>query len=188
MIGVQGPAASRWRRLFLTVGAVVVVGTAAVAARQTALQRVVRDYLVVIEVAQAGRPSADQITILFSNRPAPPDTGPPPPVVFGDDIVQEFSFSASDIVGGRLRFSRRVADRSFADARFVRVVNHGMDGWGGGTISISIDGNPVLSNVVMAPLKGDAARGIQGWNRRTWKARAYWELERPRPRVPVRRY
>src|SRR5438874_1442507 len=95
----------------------------------------------------------DQITVIFANRSV---EGPRPPrPFFGEDIVQEFSFSGMDFVNNQLRFTRRVNDRSFLDARYIRVVNYGGDGWDGEQISVSVDGQDLIRNVRMAPRIGD---------------------------------
>jgi hypothetical protein len=140
---------------------------------QSALQRRVQDVLVTFEVTETDEKSVDQVTILFSNRQL--DTPSPPMPVFGDDILQEFSFSALDLAGGALRFSRRVADKSFLSARYVRVVNQGNNGWGGGTLSMAVDGEPILSRVDLTRRRGLASQGIQGWNRKGWSQRTWWE-------------
>jgi hypothetical protein len=127
--------------------------------------------------------SKDQITIIFSDRSA----GGPPNPIFGDDILQEFSFSARDFVSGRnsLTFTRFVKDQSFLNARFIRVVNHGGEGWGGGTLSMLVDGQPVLDKVPLTPRKGAGGKGLQDWNRDRWSERTYWEQDLPKI---IRRY
>jgi hypothetical protein len=153
---------------------------------QSAMQRRVQDYLVTFEVTESTEMAAgsvDQVTILFSNRVI--DVPAPPSPVFGDDILAEFSFSGLDVAGGRLRFSRRVPDRSFLEARYVRVVNSGGDGWGGATLTMAVDGEPVLTRVDLTKRKGQAGKGLQDWNRKNWRQRTYWEgelqaLARPR--------
>jgi hypothetical protein len=118
----------------------------------------------------------DQITIVFSSRSV---EGPRPPrPLFGDDIVQEFSFSGMDFANGQLRFSRRVRDKSFLGARYIRVVNHGSDGWQGDRIWLTVDGEEILPGVSMTPRAGsDPGKGIQKFNPRDWRGRTYWEAE-----------
>jgi len=124
--------------------------------------------------------SKDQIMILFSDRSW---NGPTPPLpLFGDDVLQEFTFSAQDFDAGRttLSFTRLVKDKSFLNAPYIRVVNHGVEGWGAGTISMSVDGQPVLDKVPMQPRKGVAKKGLQNWNREHWNDRTYWEEALPK--------
>jgi hypothetical protein len=126
--------------------------------------------------------SSDQITIVFSDRPGNAWKLPPSPI-FGDDIVQEFSFSARDFDSrNSLTFSRLVRDQSFLLARYIRVINHGGQGWGGGTLSMTVDGQPILNNVSMQSRKGDAKKGLQDWNRERWNDKSYWEMILPRTR------
>lgn len=129
--------------------------------------------------------STDQITIAFANRSI---EGPrPPKPFFGEDIVQEFSFSAVDFVNNQLRFTRRVNDKSFLDARYIRVMNYGGDGWGGDQISLTVDGQEILRSVRMtARLIGDASKGLQNCNPRGWSGRTYWEAELARYRGAAR--
>jgi hypothetical protein len=128
--------------------------------------------------------SNDQITILFSDRSWAATTVPPTPT-FGEDILQEFSFSARDFDGtsnNTLTFTRFVKDQSFLSARYIRVINHGVEGWGGGTISMSVDGQPILDKEPLQPRKGAGKKGLQDWNRGHWADRTYWEKELPRAR------
>jgi len=125
--------------------------------------------------------STDQITIVFANRSI--EGQRPPKPFFGEDIVQEFSFSAADFVNNQLRFTRRVNDKSFLDARYIRVMNYGTDGWNGDQISLTVDGQEILRNVRLASrLIGDASKGLQNCNPRNWVGRTYWEAELARYR------
>jgi hypothetical protein len=125
--------------------------------------------------------STDQITIVFANRSI--EGQRPPKPFFGEDIVQEFSFAGSDFVNNQLRFTRRVSDKSFLDARYIRVMNYGTDGWNGDQISLTVDGQDILRNVRMAArLIGDASKGFQNCNPRNWAGRTYWEAELARYR------
>jgi hypothetical protein len=140
---------------------------------------------VLFEITQSdkelGGSTADQLSVIFSNRSV---DGPAAPVpLFGDDILQEFSFSGRDFVNNRLRFSRRMRDTSFVEARFIRVINHGGDGWAGDTISITVDGKPILRGLSMFPRRTRTAGqnergGIEKFNPREWESRSYWELDR----------
>ena len=145
---------------------------------QSAIQRRVQEYLVTFEVTESPEKAAasvDQITIFFSNRQL--DTRSAPTLAFAEDILEEFSFSALDVAGGRLRFSRRVRDKSFLEARYIRIVNHGFDPWGGATLTMAVDGEPVLDRVKLTNRKGGTGTGILDWNRKSWARRTYWEGE-----------
>jgi hypothetical protein len=158
-------------------------------------RRPVADYQVLFAFTQdAKKPngsSDDQITVIFSNRSVEGPTAPVP--LFGEDILQEFSFSAEDFAAtNSLRFSRRVRDKTFVEARYIRVVNHGSDGWAGQKISLTVDGEPVLSAVGMYPLRGNSpgqnAPGmIERFNPREWRSRAYWEAELQQYRRAVKK-
>lgn len=125
--------------------------------------------------------TTDQITIIFANRSI--EGQRPPKPFFGEDIVQEFSFSGADFVNNQLRFTRRVNDKSFLDARYIRVINYGTDGWSGDQISLTVDGQEILRNVRMkSRLIGDASKGLQNCNPRSWTGRTYWEAELARYR------
>jgi hypothetical protein len=137
-------------------------------------------YQVAFQLTQSSKTLAptsdDQLTIVFANRSA--ESARPPRPFFGDDIVQEFSVSGVDFTGNQLRFTRRVGDKSFLDARFIRIVNYGSDGWDGETISLTVDGQEILRNVPLQPRRGgDPSKGIQKFNPREWAARSYWEAE-----------
>lgn len=140
------------------------------------------DYSVLFEFTQSerelGGSTADQITVIFSNRSI---EGPRAPVpLFGEDILQEFSFSGRNFVNNQLRFTRRVRDMSFLGARYIRVVNHGGDGWAGDTISLTVDGKSILRNERMWPRRGASKSGMGGiekFNASDWNARSYWEYD-----------
>jgi hypothetical protein len=170
-----------------TTGLFVVTARSEQSAAQTQTLRAIgtRITFTVTQSAEFAAGSKDQITILFSDRSWGGAAAPNP--IFGDDILQEFSFSARDFVAGRnaLTFTRFVKDQSFLNARFIRVVNHGGEGWGGGTLSISVDGQPVLERVALSPRKGAAGKGLQDWNRERWSDRTYWEEDLPKI---IRRY
>ena len=137
-------------------------------------------YQVTFQLTQSqkslGPSTSDQVMIVFANRSV---EGPRPPrPFFGEDIVQEFSFSGADFVGNQLRFTRRVNDKSFLDARYIRVVNYGEDGWDGESITMTVDGQEILRNVRMSPRIGaEPAKGIQKFNPREWSSRTYWEAD-----------
>jgi hypothetical protein len=166
-----------WTR---TIAAIALVATLGLAPQAPMSQSRLLGYQVTFQITQNptafATASDDQLTIVFSNRSV---EGPrPPKPFFGDDIVQEFSFSGTDFTANQLRFTRRVNDKSFLDARYIRVVNYGNDGWAGQQISLTVDGQDVLRNVAMAPrLGGDPTKGFQKFNPRDWSGRSYWEAE-----------
>jgi hypothetical protein len=136
-----------------------------------------------------GGSSDDQITILFSNTSSELMRTPPRPI-FGDDILAEFSFSGREArPGSTLKFSRRVPSTTFLEARFIRVVNHGADGWAGSTLSITAEGKRLLDRVSLFPRKGANKGGIEKFNAVTWYERTYWEADLQRllqsPRTPT---
>src|SRR5262245_23895311 len=149
---------------------------AAQSAPQAQLARAIgtRITFTVTQSSEFAAGSKDQITIIFSDRSW--SGAAPPTPIFGDDILQEFSFSARDFTSGRtsLTFNRYVKDQSFLGARFIRVVNHGGEGWGGGTLTMSVDGQPVIERVALSPRKGAGGKGLQDWNRDRWSDRTYW--------------
>jgi hypothetical protein len=151
-----------------------------------------RDYLVTFQFSQNNKEAApgteDQLTVIFSSRSVEGPTPPRP--FFGEDIMQEFSFSGSDIVGGSLRFARRVREKSFVEARYIRVVNYGQRGWAGDKIWLAVDGEEILNGVPMSPRRGAAAaKGFQNFNPRNWSQRTYWEAELQQyRRAPIRKF
>jgi hypothetical protein len=174
---------SRSRLLPWAASLVVVAGAALVSvSAQAPIQRILGEYVVAFEFEQRD-PTVDQITIVFSNRAV--NRATPPRPVFGDDILQEFSFSGRDFPSGPVRFSRRVRDRSFADARYIRVVNHGVDRWEPVSISLSVDGARILNRV---PIRIGQGAGIAYWNRSQWSRVSFWEAELSRLAAPARRY
>jgi len=129
-----------------------------------------------------GRASDDQLTIVFSN--ASGELSTPPTPLLGQDVLAEFTVSGFDARPGQVsRIVRFVPDDSFLNARFVRVINHGADGWGGESISLTIDGRTVLSRQSLFPRKGARLDGgIEKYNRLQWRERIYWEQELQRIR------
>jgi len=125
---------------------------------------------------KSGGGSADQISIQFSNTSA--DRSDIPGSVFFD-ILQEFSFSGIE-AKELLSFDREVRDTSFLNARFVRVINHGGDGWAGDAIAISLGDGKSFRRIVekrsLYPRRGTSRDGgMQDFNRTNWKQRIYWE-------------
>ena len=147
---------------------------------QSSTNRFYPGYQVAFQFTQNSKAMAhntnDQITVVFSNRSAEARIAPRP--LFGDDVVQEFSFSGQDFEKDQLRFTRRVRDKSFLEARYIRVVNHGSDGWEGERISLTVDGEQIFNNFQMSPRKGSpSSKGFQEFNPAHWAARSYWEEE-----------
>lgn len=137
-------------------------------------------YTVTFQLTQSqksiGPSTSDQVMIVFSNRSV--EGARPPRPFFGEDIVQEFSFSGTDFVGNQLRFTRRVNDKSFLDARYIRVVNYGEDGWDGEAITMTVDGQEILRNVRLSPrIGGEPTKGIKNFNPKDWSSRTYWEAD-----------
>ena len=165
--------------LTLTAGALAMLDIGGAEAGQSMSQSGLIGYQVVFQMTQdpksIGAATSDQLTIIFANRSVEGATAPRP--LFGDDIVQEFSFSGQDFVNNQLRFTRRVNDKSFLNARYIRVINHGAGGWNGDTISLTVDGQEILRNVRMAPRIPSPSKGFQNFNRRDWRIRSYWEAE-----------
>jgi hypothetical protein len=122
--------------------------------------------------------SDDQITIAFSDQSSETSGGPD----FGDSVLQEFTFSAREFgsTTPRVQFTRKVRDTGFLNAQFIRVFNHGTGGWDGRSLSITLDGKAVLTNVSLAPRKGPKPDGrIESYNRERWAQRSYWEARLP---------
>jgi hypothetical protein len=135
-----------------------------------------------------GGSSSDQISIIFADVSADSPLLPSP--LFGGDIRAEFSFSALDARVGRiLAFSRRVNDVSFLDSPFIRVVNHGSDGWAGEWISLRVDGRPVLNQQSLYPRRGRNAKiGIEKFNPAQWSEKAFWEAPLQSIRLDRKKY
>jgi hypothetical protein len=158
---------------------------------QMAREYVVPERVITFEVTMAqgkiASESNDQMTILFAQSSA--DTPIAPKITFGDDILQEFSFSGFDVRGtAPFRFTRRVRDLSFLEARYIRLINHGGDGWAGGTISMSVDNQPILVRESMFPRSGNRKEdGIQDYNRLRWRDKTFWEADLQRIRRDVLR-
>lgn len=137
----------------------------------------------VTQTTEFAADSKDQITIIFSDRSWGTMTSPPAPL-FGEDIAEEFSFSAADFEKRlSLTFTRIVRDLSFLSSRYIRVINHGNQGWGGGSITMLVNGRREILNVTMRPRKGNPTAGIKGGNPDEWKDKTYWEEELDRIRA-----
>ena len=129
----------------------------------------------------------DQITVIFSSRTVE-GTQPPRPF-FDVDILQEFSFSGRDFQKDELQFTRRVRDRSFVDAAYIRVVNYGDDSWSGDRIWLTVDGEQILNGVSISPrTPGPSNEPFTNFNPEKWQKRNYWEapLQRLRPAAKTR--
>jgi hypothetical protein len=161
----------------LVAAAITVGAMAMLVARPLAQQSLGRPYgMIEFTVTQnsdcSGPASSDQITILFSDEMVSPTV---PDAVLGDDILAEFSFSGRDLGRGSLTFRRRSSDRSFLNARFIRVVNTGADSWCSGFLSMVVDGRPFLTRVPMFPRRGIPSNSLQNFNREQWANKTYWE-------------
>lgn len=134
-------------------------------------------------ISGLGEASNDLILIVFSGRSAAAPLVAFP--LFGEDILAEFAFSGRDARPGRaLVFSRRVNDLSFLNARYIRIVNHGMDGWAGESLSLTVDGRRVLERQRLYPRSGAQTEGgIEKFNSGSWTERNLWEAELQRIRV-----
>ena len=82
-------------------------------------------------------------------------------------------------------------DKSFLDAPYIRVVNHGVGGWNGDQISLTVDGQDILKNVKMlhpdpndpkSRHLGDPNKGFQNFNPKNWSGRSYWQGDLPKLR------
>jgi hypothetical protein len=201
MVTVSSLATRRWNTLRGAVaGVAVVVATAtALPARtadnrsQAAAPRGVEKlsepikpspgYRITFSITPSNEYSQDQITIIFSDRSWEVRPLPPLPLL-GEDIAAEFSFSATDFENRRsLTFTRVVRDLTFLTSRYIRVINHGSDSWGGETITMTVNGRREIPVVKMLPKKGDAKTALQGANRSTWNGKTYWEEELSRIRI-----
>ena len=173
-------AAPRW--LVVAVAAVAMMSGSQTTKllAQSYAQRGLQESVVVFEVTEtqeAGHATGDQVTIMFSNRSWNSAAAPSP--LMGDDVVAEFSFSGSDVKDGRLRFTRRVRDLSFREARYIRIANQSTGGWSGRTLSITIDGAPFIDNVSLMPRSGPGSlqQGLQNCKSTTWSRCVFWERE-----------
>jgi hypothetical protein len=133
---------------------------------------------------ESGGATEDQITILFCNTSGEATRTALRPF-FGEDIVAEFSFSGRDArPGSTLIFRRFVSSTTFMNARFIRVVNHGHDGWAGSTLSLTVDGKRILDRQSLYPRKGASTKaGIEKYNPLRWSERVYWEGDFQRLRL-----
>ena len=132
--------------------------------------------------------SKDLITIQFSNSSGEVRQAPKP--LFDKDVLAEFSFSGLDAQDAAFSFQRVVRDTSFLNARFIRVINHGDNGWAGESISISLTDpstnrlTRILDRQSLYPRRGYSREGgIQDFNRSNWAQRTYWEADFQKIRV-----
>lgn len=142
------------------------------------------EFEVVTGLTGLGGSSSDLLLIVFSDRSADTPKVPLPPL-FGLDVLAEFAFSGRDAPPGRtLRFKRYVADVSFLNARFIRLVNQGSDGWAGETLSMTVNGKAIFDRLSLYPRKGSQARGgIEKFNIAEWRDRNFWEADLQRIRM-----
>lgn len=184
----------RWELRQATTGLAIVIGMAAAwpgvnassapqGAPQAAFARL--GYLVSFRFTQNSKLPAhgtnDRLTVIFSSRTVE-GTQPPRPF-FDVDILQEFSFSGGDFQKDELQFTRRVRDRSFVDAAYIRVVNYGEDSWSGDRIWLTVDGEQILNGVSISPrTPGPSNEPFTNFNPENWRKRNYWEASLPRLR------
>ena len=104
----------------------------------------------------------------------------------GENILAEFSFSAHDVPAGQsISFSRLVQSTSFLDSRYIRVYNHGTDGWEGDYISIKVDDLVVLNRQSLFPRVGrnnNMEGNIVKFSPEYWDGSRYWEEQLQRIR------
>jgi hypothetical protein len=139
--------------------------------------------------AKPGGNSNDLITIQFSSSSAAVRQAPQP--LFDRDVVAEFSFSAIDAQGrDPFKFQRLISDTTFLNSRFIRVINHGNDGWAGDSIAITMTDlvtrglTRILDQQSMYPRRGYSRDGgIQSFNSLNWAQRTYWEADFQRIKV-----
>ena len=123
--------------------------------------------------------SNDAVTIVFSDESSSGADGPG-----SQSILREFTFPATDTkLGQEYSFERRVDSLRFLDAKYIRVLNYGANGWDGEWISLAIDGQEVLRQT---PLQPRASRLIENFNEKNWEKRSYWEAELIKIRVDSR--
>jgi hypothetical protein len=126
-----------------------------------------------------GGQTDDLITIAFSDVSA--NVLRPPLPLFADSRA-EFSFSGLDArASATLIFERRVPDIEFLDSNFVRVFNHGSDGWSGESLTMANRADAKSTIVFEQSLYPRAGwsrdGGIEKFNRRDWSKRVYWEAD-----------
>ena len=148
-------------------------------------------FLVSFRITQGANGTNDQLTVIFSTRTAE-GTAPPRPF-FDVDILEEFSFSGRDFQKSKdqktaeLQFTRRVRDKSFIDAAYIRVVNYATDSWSGDRIWLTVDGEQILNGVQMSPrIGGPSTEPFTFFNPENWRRRNYWEASLPRLRPAPR--
>ena len=162
---VIAPWTLGWRAGLAALG--VAILSPALAGDQMTVQRAIATGIdVAVEIRTSpdklGGATNDQLTLIFSNASAELQRTPPTPL-FGADIVTEFSFSGRDArPGATLTFRRTMSDEKFLAARYIRLINHGADSWGGESISLSVNGRRVLDRQSLYPRKGGQPNGGVG--------------------------
>lgn len=121
-----------------------------------------------------GPETSDPLTIQFSDQSAsaiqrPEELSAIYEVTFpGKDAPSDTTYS----------FVRNARGRQFLDARYIRVLNYGSNGWQGEWLSLKVDGTLVLNKVKLSPLPGNEPLGeIEDFNKDDWEDRKYWEAE-----------
>jgi hypothetical protein len=148
--------------------------------------------LVTFEFDQTA-PIADKVAIVFSSLAADMSKPPATTSPYGDSVVALFEFPVRQYsaMNTHAAYSRRMTNRAFLDARYIRVVNTGSRPWLASTISLTVAGQRILNHVAMYPRKAnrkiDPRAGLGGWNPREWRP-VYWETELFRYTHPAKVY
>ncbi len=119
--------------------------------------------------------STDLLQIIFSNKSAEEYKDPD----FSESIVAEFTVSGFDLKKGEgFKFTRKVRDKSFSNARFISLINHGTDAWYPEWISLAVDKDIIFDKHKINPNQppGTKKKYIQNFNELFWKKRSYWEI------------
>jgi archaellum component FlaC len=125
---------------------------------------------------QQNAETEDQLTIVFSDKSAEDMAFPD----FGNSVIEEFSFSGYDVINDKtLKLTRKVRDLSFLNAHYIRILNHGTDGWHANEMSLYLDGKLVLKNIKIYPNTGPnkSEYAIENFNKKYWNDRSYWEMD-----------
>lgn len=125
---------------------------------------------------QRNAETEDQLTIIFSDQSAESIAFPD----FGNSIIDEFSFSGYNFKNDKVfKFTRKVRDLSFLNAHYMRIINHGTDGWHSNEISLYLDNKLLLKSIKIHPNKGPekSEYAIENFNDKYWNYRSYWEVD-----------
>jgi len=125
---------------------------------------------------QQNAETEDQLTIVFSDQSAESIGFPD----FGNSVIEEFSFSGYNFKNDKVfKFARKVRDLSFLNAHYMRIINHGSDGWHANKISLYLDEKLILQNINIYPNNGPkkSEYAIENFNDKYWDSRSYWEID-----------